>query len=760
MLISAVAGMLGLVVGLVCAYLGLLWAVLYNTAGGTDPYVRALIFVSWICSITWVCSSIQFAYSSTAASGLAFFVIIVVALLGDLGLGITEVREVPVKFMFDFLFVPFAISWAFCVAVAMFVLPESSTEATRESAVFAVGSLRDVFVLQTPSTQPALSPPRDPETHRTFLLTRMRNDLASLEADVRGCLADTHFLRDSPTRIAAVAERIRALARHSPSLRTGSYMASGANPSAVPTALQAVHEALVIDERPPWDPAFWNYVREPRLHPSIDPAELLNRATDELAKEKAALACCTPLGGDSPADLDRFVTAMAVDAAAELVDSAMDLVATRTKGYRFYLFGNPGKPARKQKQRPLPDPYAAQPHNDPAPWPPVRIFFSALYAFQNAMASDAARFGFKRALAFFLISVWAFLPEYATFFKGHHVFWMLMSVLALMTPTIGAGVAKSLFRLLATAFAALWAYFTYLAAAPTPATTAEDYLRVALPMYAPLSVLLFYGICTFPRPYASRMAAFAYVAVALSGDPAKAPQFAWERTCWVLAAAAGAMFLQIACFPTLAATEVRVGLGNFLYGLGRAFRGLQAGRDPALLRSELDALQTRLTALRLGPLAESAGEPNLDRPFSLPVTRGLVAASQRLLLLAGVLADARRVSSEPPRRYGALADLVVWKLHSVAMALVTAKPLPRLPMLSRAAADPLPATTLPVAGGEAALRMTLAELDVVEELVKRVWGREATVAELGGGGGWAGAWPMAGAEEAVAVLETKGVGAG
>jgi hypothetical protein len=450
------------------------------------------------------------------------------------------------------------------IGVALFVFPENSNEATRESPLRATRLLRDVLdfssngpeestlpengTAQSPTAADAFPQNNQTNKHRLDLLGRMRNDLAALDTDAKGCARDTGFLVDSPARMLDVVHRIQSLARYTPAHYFAHIATPKVSAGAIVRAVEAVHDALIV-RRPVWNPAFWNYASDVPLNAESgpDPAEALNRARDGLFKAKGELQMMPNSESAGPADLDVLIHLRGLDEATKLVDAGLELAATRGKGHRFVVFGRPGEntgnPAKKSEKK------AANPkplHNrkcNPLKWP-----FNILYILQTTLSSPASHFGFKRTLAYFLISIWAFLPETEAYFEDHHLTWLMAPVLVFMTPTVGASVTKSMYRLLATGIAIFWAYMTFLAAGGT--TTHSNYVSVSLAMYAPLTVLTYYGQIALPTPFTGRIASVAYIDIALrSNEHEDKDRFADQRSFWLVVAIVGTMVLQIAVFP-------------------------------------------------------------------------------------------------------------------------------------------------------------------------------------------------------------------
>ncbi|KAI9027028.1 hypothetical protein DFJ74DRAFT_753123 [Hyaloraphidium curvatum] len=703
-LVVAAVAALGMVGGLCLSLLGQLWVVAYNNNGGTSPYARAAVLTAWIGCVVWASSGAQYARLNGPLGALGFFVTMMFAVTVEPTIAVLELDAVPVRAEFDSIMVVLLTGVALYLGVGLLVLPESATEAARESAVRLTRSLRAIG-------SGGIGPDSPPE-HAAA--SAARDDAVDLLADARGCPTDIGFFRDAPRRMALLAAALAELGRR---MRPGA-----ANPT-VAALLDSVHDALVVDQ-PPYLPAFWNYARPRRL----GGAEQLDAVRARIADDREAVLAAR--GGAGAADDPRALALYTVlESADRVAEAAQDLVGARNGGHRFYAFDRARRTqAQQQPQQKADDPDVVRPASSGG-WKPGRLVIDGLYLLQQAISSDAGRFGFKRAFAFAIISVWAFLPGTSEAFVRYHVYWLLVSAVVLLAPTIGAGVVGSGLRLLATCAAVLWGYFAYLAWLPYG--TEQGRAGVALAFFVPVSILGFCMQNWLPHPYAGRMFSVTYIAVTLgSGDALADPAFGAFRAGMMILSVLALLLYQIAVFPTLSATDVRVGLGNLLYCAARLLRRAEAG-DPAA-RTGTDALSSRLAVLARTSLAAARGEPLLDRPWDRRWASAACECVHRMLASLSSLADYAARGGEAPAWTAPLLDEAAAKLHTLAVALVAKRPLPRMFPLPARAVAPAPAASGPravlAAGGGAALAVLLGDVDAMEVLVGNMFGRQAVPA--------------------------------
>ncbi|KAI9034584.1 hypothetical protein DFJ74DRAFT_640301 [Hyaloraphidium curvatum] len=712
-LLTAVACVVIGVVGGCLNLAGIGWVALYNSHGGTDDYARAAIIEAWIVVVVWAFSALEFSLAGTPAAAAANLGVVFMPLLVKLGLDAVRLPSVPAADLFSVLLPPLGICLALTVASAIFVFPENPVEAARESAVLAVRSLRAVFAGEGIGNPPV----------RAFVLARMRNDLAALDADAKACASDVGRYVDDPSRMAALDRALGKLAQ---------YARVPSRDPAIVHTLNGVLAALAVP-RSPWMPSRWMY---PIDVPETDrekgggppPFEQLR---GEMATDRAAILARDPGEELDDEELDAFAGYLAIGEAEKVMAAAEELVAARAAGPGWYFFGRRlgGGASKPGRQEAAAAPPAARTTTGsllpPRKWSFGKYFVDGLYALQQFMHSDAAHFGFKRAFAFFICSVWAFLPSTAEFFREENLYWLMFSVIILVTPYVGSGTLLSAVRLAVTGLAVLFAYFASLAGGP------GTYLSAVLGFYAPISLLAFYlQHCVSPQ--AGTMLALAYTGITLP-DPtgSSAVKFAGQRAGWLVVSVLGCLLYNISLFPILAATDARIRLGNALHSTAAVVRLVEAGK-PAEAGAEAPRVQAALTRVRMFSLAEAAGEPYLDRPWDRAVATAICASAQRLVSLASILADySEHLGGPVPAWTAALVDAAVWKLNTLAMALVTKKALPRLPQLGRAGFG-RPSLMLAesgerrvaVAGGAAAFAALLGETDVLEVLVGTIYGRE------------------------------------
>ncbi|KAI9027027.1 hypothetical protein DFJ74DRAFT_753117 [Hyaloraphidium curvatum] len=693
-LAAVVAGGVLIAYGLVFALLGMLWMVLYNRAGGTNPYARAAIVEVWFVAVAWAGSAFQ--YDHPGPLGMLGFLGIPLSFLVVM-LAPVEMRatEVPAAELYASVLVPLGIVGAVSVACAVLVLPEYATDAARESCLFVLKDLLAVFG------------PRGSGAEERARRNKLGADVLQLGSDIKGCRMDVGFLRDQPTAMAKVGAALVKLAGNG-GLRFES-------PAIVVTCEAAI---AALDIRRPWyDTSLYVY-EGAGPHPETSIASA-REALDARAAEVRDRAAPAKLGRD---DLDVFAENEAIGDARALLDAVEALLAVRR--LRFYFLGSPGREPKKPKVKKEPTERAKR-----GPWHVGKLLGEALYRFHVCFTSPASRFGFKRALAYFLASVWAFLPGTADYYYENNLAWILITVILVLNPQLGSGVVKSANRLAGTAIGALWTYLAYLASRNAPSA---DYMRVQILMYLPLSVLAV-GVNQLTKfPYAGFVMSLTFAIVATAPKLSLEPSWSWQRALWVFVGVLGCLVLQIIVFPELAATSVRQTLSRALGTLGSVvFAAHSRTKSAAEMDALLQALQADLTTCRIGPLAGCTDEPELDRPWDLRAVLALMERAQRLRDAVEVAVAFVSRGGEPQPHLERVVVLVAWKLDALAASLQARKPLGRMPRLADRGiggagvrGDVGGGERLLYAGAGAALLVVLEEADAIEALVARLYGRE------------------------------------
>lgn len=336
-------------------------------------------------------------------------------------------------------------------------------------------------------------------------------------------------------------------------------------------------------------------------------------------------------------------------------------------------------------------------------------------------------------------------------------------MVVLMTPTVGSGLAKTLVRLLVTGLGVFWAYLSFLAG------RGLDYasrVRIDLAFFVPVSIVSYYlAEATTRHTYAGLLFPLTFLVISFGGTPTSSDEYGVDRAIWICVGVCGFLVLQVLVFPILAATDVRVTHANVIYTTARTLRAAHFGteEDRDALDSKLAEAQHQLTVCRQGSLIDAADEPSLDRPWDYKLAVAISETTQRLLGAAVViLTSSKKLGNRAREKKGdELVETVLWKLHTIAMGLLSKKPLSVLPRLRNqeysgnllnglAAQD-----RVTYAGGVAAWSMAMEEADMLGDLVTMVYGQESMPAEVSAAR-IDGAWKWGG-EGSFGVLETKGI---
>ncbi|KAG0022359.1 hypothetical protein BGZ80_000436 [Entomortierella chlamydospora] len=138
-------------------------------------------------------------------------------------------------------------------------------------------------------------------------------------------------------------------------------------------------------------------------------------------------------------------------------------------------------PLKKQKRDQSP---ALEPSVSPKTMTVVvkrpKRFRYRVWEFLQPFKSDAIKFGFKMALSLTLVGLWSWLNWDSKALVTDRSQWSMMTVLAVLTPTIGDMFTTGVMRILGTILGAVWAIVTYLALPNNPYVIAAMMLPIAL----------------------------------------------------------------------------------------------------------------------------------------------------------------------------------------------------------------------------------------------------------------------------------------
>ncbi|KAF9352285.1 hypothetical protein BGX26_009867 [Mortierella sp. AD094] len=134
---------------------------------------------------------------------------------------------------------------------------------------------------------------------------------------------------------------------------------------------------------------------------------------------------------------------------------------------------------QKQDQSPAPEP-SAPPKTTTVVVKKPKRFRYRVWEFLQPLKSDEVKFGFKMAVSLSLIGLWSWLQWDSKALVTDRGQWSMMTVMAVLTPTVGATFTIGAMRIFGTIVGVAWAIVTYLADPNNPYVICAMMLPIAL----------------------------------------------------------------------------------------------------------------------------------------------------------------------------------------------------------------------------------------------------------------------------------------
>ncbi|KAG0324077.1 hypothetical protein BGZ99_002235 [Dissophora globulifera] len=185
--------------------------------------------------------------------------------------------------------------------------------------------------------------------------------------------------------------------------------------------------------------------------------------------------------------------------------------------------------------------------------------------------SDEFKFGFKIALAMSFIGLWSWLPwRNNVLFLNDRGQWAMLTIMAIMSPTIGATFSVCAMRIAGTIVGAVWAMLTYLALPGNAFVICAMMLVIAFP-----AVFL---ILASPQPKLGIVMMLSYLSITLIKyigiTPDTIYQVCYKRAVTVTIGIIVAVVINSLLWPILARQELRKELANLIGREGMLFAEL------------------------------------------------------------------------------------------------------------------------------------------------------------------------------------------
>ncbi|KND04150.1 uncharacterized protein SPPG_01585 [Spizellomyces punctatus DAOM BR117] len=181
-------------------------------------------------------------------------------------------------------------------------------------------------------------------------------------------------------------------------------------------------------------------------------------------------------------------------------------------------------------------------------------------------ANHAVKFGVKMAIATTALAWPAYVwPDWWTWFRGS---WALVTMIIVLSPTVGGSNAFGLYRIIGTIFGALWGYVTWIISPRNPYSISVMTIIFAYPCW--------YIYITTPHSRLGTTALLTYNVVVMTAyftyyDPEHGDSvslLAWKRMATITIGVLTALIVTSYVWPFVARIELRKGVSKSVYLMG------------------------------------------------------------------------------------------------------------------------------------------------------------------------------------------------
>jgi hypothetical protein len=675
---------LGVALGLALSLVLDSFIVLYNNSSIQPKTVDAYagMVLSWLAVIVYIFSFVQFRHSLDPLGGLALAIMSVNLIVIEKASVLQTMTSVSGNNFILLLFV--VLAGIIAIIVGTVILPEHPTEDARLRILSSIEHMKRLLDIQMAAVdrkthKDSATVNITPESFMIEVRTRynhLLSDTSALQAALKAAHLQLGWLYDSPHDITRVATALNRCVRHMGTAvesverglltarkveADGKEMQAGASLNLAETvkltmgwldeALSVVHDALLVQHGILGNVGVTSQAFVDPMLPNADLSQEWNRI--EASKEPTFQAVSRygeAMRKNWPVErvdeyfksFDRSDVALEFAVNTQMyslgiscllkdVDELCNVVkqVQQKRNLQRRTFYYPGKSFPKQPKTKK----NAPPKQKKAPLTWSGFWNDLLFAIHRHFDSDASHFAFRRTLSVLLISMFAFIPNTQDFFLKNHGYWVVLSNLLIMSPTVGATINRLTMRFLGVIIGCLWGYFSALAF-PT-------YFAGAYAFIAPIALVSFYLVTCTNQAYIGTCIVMSYCIVAL-GSNGDAAQLALYRSIMTMIGCILGFIGSLIVYPMLARSDARIAFGNVLFNLTELFQRvnnlpmvpsdkLKETQDYQHSLAIYQGTQGLLTATRSLTLYNAAGEPDLDRPYSQQVMEAVGASIQRLM---------------------------------------------------------------------------------------------------------------------------------
>ncbi|KAF9337974.1 hypothetical protein BG006_001075 [Podila minutissima] len=247
--------------------------------------------------------------------------------------------------------------------------------------------------------------------------------------------------------------------------------------------------------------------------------------------------------------------------------------------------------------------------------------------------SDEVKFGLKMAAALTFIGLWSWLDWDNRYLASDRGQWAMMTVMAVLSPTVGATFSVCAMRIIGTLIGSSWALLTYLAYPMNP--------YVILAMMTILAFTVAFLMLESKHPLMGVIMMLSYSSVTfisyLDDTDETIVHLFYKQAVTVIEGILIAVVMNSLLWPTLARRELRKEIAILIGRQGALFAELinnesQNANDPDRLAFQYVEHQLQTKLIKISQLLElSASEPRLKEKFPMKLYKQIVQCCQNIL---------------------------------------------------------------------------------------------------------------------------------